>query len=390
MSENKLAVLEPLPPAEASRVAELARGIDLDDPSLSITYGAKTMVDISTFADALLARVRAKDAGPVGVTLTDLMVKLKEVNLSEIGAKKNFLERLPGVGALFNTMERRLAKFKTLSGQVEEVSAKLDEAMVGLLKDIEVLEQLYEHNKNFHRELSIHLAAGKERLELARAVDLPKLKEDAEKGDDSMAAQNVRDFAEKLNRFERRLHDLQLSRAITLQSAPQIRLIQSNDQNLAEKIQTSILSTIPIWKSQMVLALSLHGQNEAAKLQRQVSDTTNDLLRQNAAMLESATVETAREVERSVVDIETLRDVQGKLVATIEETLRIAQEGHNQRMSVEKELAVMEENLKKRLTTLAAQKSGQNISMASGPAPEQKAEAELTAGSGTDGDQQKP
>ena len=174
----------------------------------------------------------------------------------------------------------------------------------------------------------------------------------------------MRDFAESVNRFDRRLHDLQLSRTITLQTAPQIRLIQNNNQTLAEKIQTSILATIPIWKSQMVLALSLHGQKTAARLQKDVADTTNELLRRNADMLQSATLETAREVERSVVDVETLRDVHGKLLSTIEETLRISQEGKDKRLSVEKELADMERDLRSRLASLATAKAEQALEQA--------------------------
>ena len=232
--------------------------------------------------------------------------------------------------------------------------------MTGLLYDIEVLEQLYQHNKEFHEELSVYIAAGKIRLQKAREQELPALLAEAEKSDDSMSAQKVRDFSEQINRFERRLHDLQLSRTITLQTAPQIRLIQSNNQTLAEKIQTSVLSTIPIWKSQMVLALSIRGQQSAAQLQKSVADTTNSLLRNNAEVLQQSTIETARQVERSIVDVETVREVHGKLLATIEETLRIAQEGRQQRLETERELVAMEQDLKTKLTALASTKS-QNV-----------------------------
>ena len=354
-------------PAQATRVNELASSINLNDPNLTVTYGTKTMSDISKFADDLLGCVRAKDAGPVGETLTELLLRVKGLNLTELGEdKRGFLEKLPIVGSLFNSMERSVTKFNTLAGQVETTAGKLDQAMVGLLRDNEILEQLYEHNKNFHNELSVYIAAGKQRLEQARAVDLPKLKEEADASSNSMAAQNMRDFAESINRFDRRLHDLQLSRTITLQTAPQIRLIQNNNQTLAEKIQTSILATIPIWKSQMVLALSLHGQRNAAKLQKDVADATNDLLRKNADMLQSATLETAREVERSVVDMETLREVHGKLLSTIEETLRISQEGKEKRQSVERELEDMEQSLRTRLTSLATAKANQVLEHAKG------------------------
>ena len=348
-----------------ARVRELAATINLQDPGLTVTYGTGTMTEISKFADDLLSRIRAKDAGPVGETLTELMVRVKDLNLTEFAGKQGgFLENIPLVGSLFNSATRTIVKFNTLAGQVQEIADKLDQAMIGLLRDIEILEQLYGHNKTFYDELSLYIAAGKERIEQARNVELPRLKEEVEASNDNMAAQNMRDFAEAINRFDRRLHDLQLSRTITLQAAPQIRLIQNNNQALAEKIQTSILATIPIWKSQMVLALSLYGQKNAAKLQKDVADTTNELLRRNADMLQSGTVETAREVERSVVDIETLQKVHTKLLSTIEETLRISQEAKEKRQNVEKELAGMEQNLRVRLTELATAKSVQAIEQA--------------------------
>lgn len=365
MSQDALVPIELNSPAEVERAQALAKNIDLSDQSLSVTYGADTMKNIAAFADSMLERVRAKDAGPVGETLTDLLLKVKGVDLTAINQKPGFLERIPVIGSLFNTVERSVTKFNTLAGQVEGVTAKLDEAMVGLLKDIEILEQLYGHNREFHNELSVYIAAGQKRLEQARNEELPRLKEEAEKSGDSMKAQEVRDFADKINRFERRLHDLQLSRTITLQTAPQIRLIQNNDQTLAERIQTSILTTIPIWKSQMVVALSLYKQKSAARLQKEVSDTTNDLLKQNAEMLKTATVDTAREVERSVVDIETVREVHTKLLSTIEETLRIAEEGRNKRVEVEKELQHMEQDLREKLTGMAARKTEMVVNQAS-------------------------
>jgi uncharacterized protein YaaN involved in tellurite resistance len=371
MSQTPALLEENLPAEGAERITALAATINLEDPAVSVTFGTETMNNIAHFADGLLEQVRAKDAGPVGNDLTDLMLKVKDVDFESLAAdKKGFLESIPVVGSLFNTAERTIAKFKTLSEQVEIITGKLDDAMVGLLRDIEVLEQLYDHNKKFHHDLTVCIEAGKQRLEKARAEELPKLQ--AEVGDDAMAAQRVRDFAERINRFERRLHDLQISRTITVQTAPQIRLIQNNNQTLAEKIQTGILSTIPIWKSQMVLALSLHGQQKAAALQKSVADTTNDLLRKNAAMLEGAAVETAKQVERSMVDVETLREVHQKLLGTIEETLRIAQEGRERRQSVEKELAGMEDELRTRLTSLAASGTKAAVTHAAGN-PQQKA-----------------
>ncbi|MCC8194229.1 MAG: toxic anion resistance protein [Deltaproteobacteria bacterium] len=356
-----------LPAVEAERIAAIEKSINISDPSLTVTYGAQTMQEISRFADDLLGRVKAKDSGQVGETLTDLMVRVKGIDVSEVaGEKRGILERLPVIGSFFDSMERTIAKFNTLSEQVSVITDKLEEAMVGLLRDVNVLQQLYEHNENFHRDLSAYIEAGKRKLEDVRANELPRLKEAADASGDPMEAQKVRDLAEQLNRFERRLHDLQLSRTITVQTAPQIRLIQSNNQTLAEKIQTSILTTIPIWKSQMVLALSLQGQKNAALLQKSVADTTNDMLRKNADLLEQSSIRTAREVERSVVDIDTLREVHAKLVSTIEESMSIAREGREKRLAAEKELGKMELQLKEKLTSLAAKKTHDTIGAATG------------------------
>ncbi len=353
--------------AVASRqdIAEVAKSIKLDDPSLDVTYGTKTMQDISRFSDDLLSRVQAKDAGAIGETLTALITNVKDIDITEVGKEPGFFEKLPVIGSLFSAAEKTVAKFQTLSEQVSVVTKKLDQSMIGLLHDIEVLEQLYKHNADFHQDLTLYIEAGKIKLEEAKTVELPKLQAEAAASDNALDAQKVRDFSEQINRFERRIHDLEISRTITIQTAPQIRLIQSNNRALAQKIQTSVLTTIPIWKNQMVLALSLQSQRSAAALQKEVADTTNDLLRQNAAMLEQTAIATTREVERSVVDIETLREVHGKLISTIDETLNIAQEGRQKRAEVEKELAGMEVQLKESLMALATRKEQQSIASAS-------------------------
>ncbi len=347
-------------------IEAIVKNINLADPSLDVTYGTKTMQDISRFSDDLLSRVRAKDSGEIGESLTNLMLRVKDVDVTQMNNEQSFLEKLPIIGSLFNKIEKTVAQFDTLAEQVEIISDQLDTAMLGLLKDVEVLEQLYQHNETFHGELSVYLAAGKQKLEEARTVDLPKLQAEAEQSDNALDAQKVRDFADQINRFDRRLHDLEISRTITIQTAPQIRLIQSNNRALAQKIQTSILTTIPIWKNQMVLALTLHGQKGAATIQKNVADTTNELLRKNAAMLEQAAVDTTREVERSIVDVETLREVHSKLISTIDETLRISQEGRQKRLEVEKELVNMESQLKDNLKDLAERKKQQSIESAQG------------------------
>lgn len=366
-------------PVPAARIEAALKEIDFADPTLSISYGAHTMSEISRFADSLLGNVRVKDSGPVGNTLADLMGKLKQVDIGGIAQpQKGFLASLPLIGSLFDRVGRTVARFDTVLGQVEAISAKLEESMFSLLKDIEILEQMYGHNKNFYEELSACIEAGERKLEEARRTELPRLEEEARSGGGNLAAQNVRDFADRLNRFERRLHDLRLSRTITLQTAPQIRMIQGNDQTLAEKIQTSILATIPVWKNQMVLALSLHGQREAARMQKEVADTTNTLLRQNADMLNAATVETAQEVERGIVDMQTLRDVHEKLLHTIEETLTIAREGRERRRASEAELQKLESDLRERLTDMAATRREESIAAAHGSTPLPSADGQGT------------
>ena len=349
------------------KISALASAINFDDPALTISYGSKTMNEIAKFADDLLGNVRVKDAGPVGDSLQELMLKVKDIDVTEIASpKKSVLSSIPLIGSLFGSVEKTLARFDTLLDQVEDISAHLEDAMLGLLKDIQVLEQLYGYNQSFYEDLTAAIMAGERRLQKAREEELPRIEEEARKSDNALDAQKVHDFAERLNRFERRLHDLRLSRTITLQTAPQIRMIQSNNQTLAEKIQTSILATIPVWKNQLVLALSIHGQHKAAQLQKEVADTTNALLRKNAEMLQTSSTAAAREVERSIVDVETLRDVQSRLIATIEETMTIAREGRARRMEVERELVSMEEDLKTKLTALAGQKNSDRATILSG------------------------
>ena len=346
------AIQSELAVANKQSIEEVAKTIHFDDPALDVTYGAKTMQDISRFSDDLLSRVQAKDAGEIGETLTSLITNVKDINIAEISKEPSVLEKIPLIGSLFSKAEKTILKFQTLSEQVSTISNKLDAAMLGLLRDVEVLEQLYGHNEKFHHDLSLYIGAGRLKLNEAKTVDLPKLQANVQ--ENTLDAQKVRDFAEQINRFEKRMHDLEISRTITIQSAPQIRLIQSNNRALAQKIQSAILTTIPIWKNQMVLALSLMGQRNAANLQKEVADTTNNLLKQNAAMLEQNAITTAQEVERSIVDIETLREVHNKLISTIDETLRIAQEGRQKRAEVEKELNQMEIQLKESLVAMAA------------------------------------
>ncbi len=366
MADNALVTIENTEIPE-SKIKAAAQEIDFSNPTLTVTYGTKTMDAIAKFADSILGNIRMKDSGVVGEQLSALMNNVKTIDIQSIAnPKKSFLESLPFIGKLFDKVGATVAQFDTVQGQIDKIAQKLDDAQLGLLKDIDVLEQLYEHNKDFYADLEAYIKAGEQRLEQARVHELPLLEQQAKASEDNLDAQKVRDFADALNRFERRLHDLKLSRTITLQTAPQIRMIQNNDRTLAEKIQTSVLATIPIWKNQMVLALSIHSQQAAAKLQKEVADTTNNMLKQNAEMLKTATIDTAREVERAIVDVETLKEVQQKLIETITETLNIAEEGRARRKNTEIELKKMEEDLRLQLTNLATRKREQDLAHARG------------------------
>ncbi|RLM23032.1 Tellurite resistance protein [Brenneria goodwinii] len=339
---------------EKNEVSLLVDKIDITDPMLSISYAANTMNNISRFSESLMQEVRAKDAGVIGEQLTDLLMKIKSVDLTVFDTKQSFLASFPLIGKLFSTIQRTLLEYQTLAQQVDAVSKKLENAMMELLRNISTLEQLFVRNREYFQQITLHIVAGKQKLAAVQSDDLTAAQEKAQRTNDPMDVQYVRDLVNNIQRFERRLHDLMISRTIAIQTAPQIRLMQSNSQSLTEKIQSSILSTIPLWKSQIVMAVTLHSQRKSAKLQKDVSDTTNAMLKRNAEMLQLGTVETAREVERSIVDIETLREVQSRLLNTIEETVTIANDARVRRADVEKELDTMESELRTRLAEISA------------------------------------
>lgn len=342
---------------DQQQLDEIVAQIDITDPVLSIAYGAKTMNAMSRFSESMMQEVRAKDAGEIGQQLTTMLSKVKSIDLTVFEQKKGLLESLPLIGKMFSKLERTLMEYQTLTQQVDTISNKLQDTIVELLRNIATLEQLFIRNSEYFKQISLHIIAGKKKIEQIQATDLPQAQAKAEQSGDAMDAQLVRDLVNGIQRFERRLHDLLLSRTFAIQTAPQIRLMQNNSQSLAEKIQSSILTTIPIWKSQIVLALSLNSQRQAAKLQKDVADTTNEMLRRNAEMLELGSIETATEVERSIIDIDTLRDVQNRLLNTLEETLSIASNARQRRAEVEKELGGMEQELRTKLASIAA---GQN------------------------------
>lgn len=332
------------------RIDEISQNIDINQASEVLGYGVKPMSEIAKFADTLLQGVKGKDSGVIGDQLGSLISKVREYDpLTKEDQNNSFLAKLPIIGSFFRKNAAEKIDHMTLTSQVDTIAAHLDQSMVGLLRDNERLEQLYLKNFEYYKEISLFVTAGKKKVEEIKMTELPRLQAQANESKDLLDTQKVKDLMENLNRFERRLHDLEISKAIAMQTAPQIRIMQNNNQQLAEKIQGSILTTLPVWKNQMVLALSLDQQGKAAKLQKDVSDTTNELLRRNAEALQQNSIATATEIERSVVDIETIREVQDRLVNTIEETMRIATEARHRRAEVEVELGQMEDNLRQRI-----------------------------------------
>ncbi|WP_018660550.1 toxic anion resistance protein [Heyndrickxia acidiproducens] len=350
-SRKPARLVDMLPEENRQKAYELAKQIDPANHQAVILYGTQAQSKLLNFSHTMLDQVQKKDIGEIGDILNDLMRKLDQVNPEELAPeKKNFFSRM--FGKISNSVQEILSKYQKTSAQIDRISVKLDLSKKTLLKDIQMLEQLYEKNKDYFHALNIYIAAGELKVEELQTRTIPELKKKAEETGDQMAFQEVNDMIQFTDRLEKRLHDLKLSRQITIQSAPQIRLIQNTNQTLAEKIQSSIMTAIPLWKNQIAIALTLIRQRHAVEAQKQVSKTTNELLLRNAEMLKANTVETAQENERGLVDIETLKKTQESLVSTLEETLRIQQEGRAKRHQAEQELVTMENELKQKLLDL--------------------------------------
>ena len=339
-----------LTPAERKKVDSIKESLDLTDSQACLQFGTAAQRDISEFADHILAQVRLKDSGYVGELLSQLVTEIKEVDVSSPGDDKGILGKLSFFKSAKNKVEKLAARYEALKVQVDKIEAKLDSAKMEMLKDIGMFDMMYEKNLEYFRNLTLYIAAGEEKIGELRTENLPRLRQEASLSGDPMAAQLVHDFEENVNRFEKKLHDLKLSRTIAIQTAPQIKLIQNNDKLLVDKIQTATLNTIPIWKSQIVIALGLGKQQKVLRLNQEISETTNELLKRNSQLLRTNTAETAQESERSVVDLETLKKTNEDLIATIQETLRIQQEGRKKRQEAEGELAKLEDQLKQILS----------------------------------------
>ena len=333
-----------LTPAEQQMVNEFAAKIDIENTNQILQYGAGTQKKMADFSDTALENVKMQDLGEIGDLITNVVGELRDFDAQDDG------------GRFFGFFKKQSSKIENLKNKydkaevsIEKITDSLQQHQVRLLKDSAMLDKMYEQNLNYFKELTMYILAGKKKLEETRNGKFAELKNKAMMSGLPEDAQAARDLDEKCNRFEKKLHDLELTRTIAMQTAPQIRLIQNNDTVMVEKIQTTIVNTIPLWKSQMVLALGIAHSAEATQAQRQVTDITNELLRKNAEMLHTATVEIAKESERGIVDLETLQKTNADLIQTLDDVMRIQMEGRQKRQAAESEMRRMEDELKRKL-----------------------------------------
>ncbi|EPC7454907.1 toxic anion resistance protein [Listeria monocytogenes] len=327
---------------------ELSKQIEPGNQAAILGYGAPAQAKLHDFSHSMLAHVQKQDVGPIGDIISDLMYRLQEADPDELAARnKNVFTKI--FHRVKQSINEITSKYQKIGTQIDRIALKLEHSKKRLMEDNSFLEQLYDKNKDYFQALNIYIAAGELKLEEINTKMLPELRKKAEQTGDQMDYQEVNDLTQFADRLDKRVYDLRLSRQITIQQAPQIRLIQNTNQALAEKIQSSIMTAIPLWKNQVAIALTLLRQQQAVAAQRQVSETTNELLKRNADMLKTNAIETARENERGIVDIETLKETQSSLIETLQETLKIQQEGRAKRAVAEKELVTMEQELKERL-----------------------------------------
>ncbi len=334
-----------LSPEEQKVVDDFAQKIDITNSAVIMQYGSAAQKKMSTFSDTALENVKTKDLGEIGDQISDLVVELKSFDAQE--------EEKGGFFGLFkkqsNKLENMKVKYASAESNVEKIKENLENHQVQLMKDIVILDKLYDENLQYHKELSMYIIAGKKKLAEERATTLVELKDKALKSGLAEDAQAANDFANMCDNFEKKINDLELTRMVSVQMSPQIRLIQNNDRIMAEKIQSTIVNTIPLWKSQMVLAMGLSHSQQATKAQREVTNMTNELLKKNAEALKMSTIETAKESERGIIDLETLKQTNQSLISTLDEVMKIQEDGKAKRREAEAELGKLENELKQKL-----------------------------------------
>ena len=337
-----------LSPAEKQSIDDFVGKINIENPDHVLLFGADAQKKVADFSDSALATVRTDQTGEVG----NMLVKL----VSEIKGFGNDAEKPAGIKGLFwnaqKALEEMKNKYEKVEVNVDSIATSLENYQVQLLKDVSMFNHLYDMNTTYFKELTMYIIAGTKKLEEVRATQLQELKTKAQQSGDAMDAQRANDLAAACDRFEKKLHDLKLTRTVALQMAPQIRLLQSNDSLLVERIQSTLSNTLPLWKSQIVIALGMQRSQDALRAQTAVTDMTNELLKKNAEKLKMGTIETAKEAERGIIDIETLTQTNQSLIDTITEVMRIQDEGRTKRVEAEKQLIVMEGQLKQKLLEL--------------------------------------
>ena len=337
---------------EKQMVENFSKQIDLKNATMVLQYGAGTQQKMAAFSEKALESVQSKDLGEVGDMLAGIVTELKSFDAVE-EEKGGFMKFFRKGANKIDALKTRYNKVET---NIEEISKVLEQHQIRLLKDISGLDQLYESNRTYYKEITMYILAGKKSLEKFRATEVAQAADKAKKSGLPEDAQQANDLNEICNRFEKKLHDLELTRMIAIQTAPQIRLIQNNDSMMAEKIQSTLVNTIPLWKNQMVIALGIAHSTEAAKAHRAVTDMTNDLLKKNAATLKQATIDTARESERGIVDIQTLKETNEMLITTLDEVMSIQEKGRAKRHEAEGELARIEGDLKQKLLEMSTKR----------------------------------
>lgn len=344
-----------LSPEEERLVEEFSSKIDISNSQAVLTYGVGSQKKIAEFSENALERVKTKDLGEIGNMLAGVVGEIRSLEIDE--EDKGFFGFFKKSG---NKLANMKAKYDKVEVNVNNISKALEDHQVTLMKDVLMLDKMYELNMNYYKELSMYIMAGKKRLERANNIELPELIKKADESGLPEDTQKAKDFSQMINRFEKKIHDLELTKTVSLQMAPQIRLIQNNDSMMSDKIQSTIVNTIPLWKNQMVIAIGLKHSTDAAKAQKAVSDMTNELLKKNAESLKAATIETAKESERGIIDIETLKSTNKTLISTFDEVIKIQDEGRKKRKEAEAELRNIENEMRTKLLEISNRQVSDN------------------------------
>lgn len=331
---------------EIERIDKIKDSIDFTDGQIISIYGESAQKDIASFSDEIIKQVRSRDTGEVGEAMTELLVKVKNTDMSEVKSD-GFLDKIPFIKKAKNSIEKYAESYDNLSSQIDKISAKLLDARLSLLKDIGTFDKLYEKNLQYYRSLESYIDAGEMKIKEARELEIPELLKEAQKASSPMALQVVEDYRKAVDRFEKKIFDLKTSKTVSLQTAPQIKLIQNNDKLLIDKLTDTINNVIPLWKSQVVMALGLYKQGKILDVQQMVSDTSNDLIVKNSEKLYKQSTEIAKEAERSTIDVESLKKANDNLIKTIEESMEIHENARSTRLEAECELVKIEDDLRR-------------------------------------------